>query len=42
LLLFVGQVGALQHGCGLPLEEFVQRQIAGEDLIVGRRRGGFV
>src|SRR5580704_655831 len=47
LLLLVVEVGALQHGAGLALEEFVERQVAGDDAVVGGegvgvlgRRGG--
>jgi len=39
LLLFV-EVGALQHGAGLALEEFVERQVAGDDAVVGGEGGG--
>jgi hypothetical protein len=39
LLLLVGEVGALQHDRGLLLEQLVQRQIAGEDLVVGPQGG---
>ena len=40
LLLLVVEVGALQHGAGLALEEFVERQVAGDDAVVGGERGG--
>src|SRR5579863_2084237 len=33
LLLFFGEIGTVQHPRGLLLEQFVQRQIAGHDLI---------
>jgi len=39
LLLLVVEIGALQHGRGLLLKQRVQREVAGEDLVVGRRRG---
>ena len=37
VFLLVGKVGALQHGGGLLLKQFVQGLIAGNDLIVGGR-----
>src|ERR1700689_4578813 len=40
LLLLVVEVGALQHGAGLALEQFVERQVAGDDAVVGGERGG--
>jgi hypothetical protein len=46
LLLLVAEIGALQHGAGLLLEQVVQGQVAGHDAVVvgrdgrGRRRGG--
>ena len=40
LLLLVVEVGALQHGAGLALEEFVERQVAGDDAVVGGEGGG--
>jgi hypothetical protein len=39
LLLLLAEVGAVQHLRGLLLEQVVQRQIAGEDAVVGRERG---
>jgi hypothetical protein len=46
LLLLVVEIGILQHGPRLLLEQLVQRQIAGEDAVggwrldlIGRRRG---
>jgi hypothetical protein len=39
LLLLVVEVGALQHGAGLALKEFVERQVAGDDAVVGGQRG---
>src|SRR5580700_7907131 len=40
LLLLVVEVGAVEHGGGLALEEFVERQVAGDDAVVGGERGG--
>jgi hypothetical protein len=42
LLLFVGKVAAIQQLGGLLLEQFVQGEIAGIDLLLARRRRGFV
>ena len=40
LLLLVVEVGAVEHGAGLALEEFVERQVAGDDAVVGGEGGG--
>jgi hypothetical protein len=47
LLLLVVEVGAVEHGAGLALKEFVERQVAGDNAVVGGegvgvlgRRGG--
>ena len=40
MLLLVVEVGALQHGAGLALEQLVERQVAGDDAVVGGERGG--
>src|SRR4029077_10104134 len=42
LLLLVVEVGAFQHGAGLLLEQVVERQVAGDDAVVGGERGGLV
>jgi len=39
LLLLVVEVGAVEHGAGLALKEFVERQVAGDDAVVGGERG---
>jgi hypothetical protein len=39
LLLVVVEVGAVEHGGGLFLEQFVERQVAGDDAVVGGERG---
>src|SRR5579862_2655914 len=40
LLLLVVEVGAVEHGAGLALKQFVERQVAGDDAVVGGERGG--
>jgi hypothetical protein len=40
LLLLVVEVGAVEHGAGLALEELVERQVAGDNAVVGGEGGG--
>jgi hypothetical protein len=42
LLLFVGKIAAIQQLGGLLLEQFVQCEVAGIDLLLARRRRSFV
>jgi hypothetical protein len=41
LLLLFGEVGAVEHAGGLLLEQLMQRQVGGDDAVVGRERGFF-
>ena len=40
MLLLVVEVGAVEHGSGLLLEQVVERQVAGDDAVVGGECGG--